>query len=122
MVRMVAVVPIVVCAGWIIWRRWGRGRLPTAPIPSGRIPRETLALEAFMHGNSCLREGQCAEARDAFHQARELDPKLPYVAARLDEVERQQAGGARNADSFTRSPRAIGVGCTAAPEPASVQR
>ncbi len=120
MVRMVAVVLIVVCAGWIIWRRWGRGRLPTAPVPSGRMPRETLALEAFMRGNFCLREGQFAKARAAFHQARELDPKLPYVVARLDEVERQQAGGARHADYLTRSPRAIGVGCTDAPEPASV--
>lgn len=120
MVRMVAVVLIVVCAGWIIWRRWGRGRLPTAPVPSGRLPRETLALEAFMRGNSCLREGQLAEARAAFHQARELDPKLPYVVARLDEVERQQAGGACNTAYLTRYPRAIGVGYTAAPEPAPV--
>lgn len=120
MVRMVAVVLIGVCAGWIIWRRWGRGHLPTAPVPSGRLPRETLAFEAFMRGNSCLREGQFAEARGAFHQARELDPKLPYVDARLDEVERQQADGARHADYRTRSPRAIGVGCTDAPELASV--
>ena len=30
LVRLVAVVLIVVCAGWIIWRRWGRGRKPTA--------------------------------------------------------------------------------------------
>jgi cytochrome c-type biogenesis protein CcmH/NrfG len=74
-----------------------------------------------MRGNSCLRDGQFAEARAAFHQARELDPKLPYVVARLDEVERQQAGGARNADYRTRSPQAIGVGGTGAPEPAMVQ-
>lgn len=110
MVRMVAVVLIGMCAGWIIWRRWGRGHLPTAPVPSGRMPSETLAFEAFMRGNSCLREGQFTEARAAFHQARELDPKLPYVDARLDEVERQQAGGVRNADYLTRSPRATGVG------------
>jgi len=120
MVRMVALVLIIVCAGWIIWRRWGRGRLPIAPVPSGHMPRETLAFKAFMRGNSCLREGQFADARAAFHQAREFDPKLPYVVARLDEVERQQAGGARNADYRTRSPRAIGVGCIEAPEPASV--
>jgi cytochrome c-type biogenesis protein CcmH/NrfG len=73
-----------------------------------------------MRGNSCLREGQLAEARAAFHQARELDPKLPYVVARLDEVERQQAGGACNTAYLTRYPRAIGVGYTAAPEPAPV--
>lgn len=54
------------------------------------IPRETLAHEAFMHGNSCLAAGQFAAAIAAFHQARDLNPKHPYVAARLAEVERQQ--------------------------------
>ena len=59
------------------------------------IPRETLAHEAFMHGNSCVVAGQFAEAIAAFHQARELNPKHPYVATRLAEVERrQQAAGA----------------------------
>jgi cytochrome c-type biogenesis protein CcmH/NrfG len=59
------------------------------------IPRETLAHEAFMHGNSCVVAGQFADAIAAFHQARELNPKHPYVAARLAEVERrQQAAGA----------------------------
>jgi tetratricopeptide (TPR) repeat protein len=59
------------------------------------IPRETLAHQAFMHGNACVEAGQFAEAIAAFHQARELNPKHPYVAARLAEVERrQQAAGA----------------------------
>ncbi len=59
------------------------------------IPRETLAHQAFMHGNSCVTAGQFAEAIAAFHQAQELNPKHPYVAARLAEVERrQQAAGA----------------------------
>ena len=59
------------------------------------IPRETLAHEAFMHGNSCVVAGQFADAIAAFHQARELNPKHPYVAARLAEVARQQqAAGA----------------------------
>jgi tetratricopeptide (TPR) repeat protein len=59
------------------------------------IPRETLAHEAFMHGNTCLAAGQFAEAIAAFHQALELNPKHPYVAERLAEVERrQQAAGA----------------------------
>jgi hypothetical protein len=49
-----------------------------------------------MHGNSYLWEGQCAEARAAFHQARELDPTLPYVVARLDKVERQRVIRADN--------------------------
>lgn len=48
-----------------------------------------------MHGNTCLAAGQFADAITAFHQARELNPKHPYVAARLAEVERrQQAAGA----------------------------
>ena len=34
----------------------------------------------------------------------------------------EAALGARHADYLTRSPRAIGVGCTEAPEPALVQR
>lgn len=59
------------------------------------IPRETLAQHAFMHGNACVAAGRFAEAIAAFHQARELNPKHPYVDARLDEVERQQqAAGA----------------------------
>ena len=59
------------------------------------IPRETLAQEAFIHGNTCLAAGQFAEAITAFHRAWDLDPKHPYVAARLAEVERrQQAAGA----------------------------
>jgi hypothetical protein len=75
------------------------------------MPRETLALEARRRGDSCLREGQCAEARAAFHQARALDPKLPYVIARLDAVERgepgddvQSACGARFPSSPARFP------------------
>ena len=37
------------------------------------IPRETLAHEAFVHGNTCLMAGQFAEAIAAFRQAQELD-------------------------------------------------
>lgn len=54
------------------------------------IPRETLAQEAFAHGNTCLMAGQFAEAIAAFQRARELNPKHPYIAARLAEVERRQ--------------------------------
>jgi hypothetical protein len=54
------------------------------------IPRATLAQEAFIHGNTCLAAGQFPEAIAAFHRARELDPKHPYVTARLAEVERRQ--------------------------------
>ena len=46
-----------------------------------------------MHGNTVA--GQFADAIAAFHQARELNPKHPYVATRLAEAERQQqAAGA----------------------------
>jgi cytochrome c-type biogenesis protein CcmH/NrfG len=56
----------------------------------GTIPRETLALRAFAHGNSCLAEGRFPEAIAAFEQAREIAPKHPHVAGRLAEVARRQ--------------------------------
>jgi cytochrome c-type biogenesis protein CcmH/NrfG len=37
-----------------------------------------------------LAEGQFTDAIAAFHQARKIDPKHPYVAGRLAEVERRQ--------------------------------
>jgi cytochrome c-type biogenesis protein CcmH/NrfG len=49
-----------------------------------------LAHKAFVHGNTCLKEGKFDEARAAFHQALALDPKHPHVASRLAEVERRQ--------------------------------
>jgi cytochrome c-type biogenesis protein CcmH/NrfG len=49
-----------------------------------------LTLQAFTHGNSCLAAGQFADAIAAFHQARKIDPRHPYVAGRLAEVERRQ--------------------------------
>ena len=61
----------------------------TTPVSPG-APRETLALQAFTHGNSCLAAGQFADAIAAFHQARKIDPKHPHVAGRLAEVERRQ--------------------------------
>jgi cytochrome c-type biogenesis protein CcmH/NrfG len=54
------------------------------------MPRENSALKAFVHGNTCLKEGKFAEATAAFHQARELEPKHPHIAGRLAEVERQR--------------------------------
>jgi hypothetical protein len=94
MVSVVLVVVIVVCAGGIVWRRRGRRRAPTNPLPPGGIPPETLALEAFTHGNSCLAAGKFADAIAAFQRARELDPKRPHVADRLAEVERRQRAAA----------------------------
>ena len=78
------------CAGWMAWRRWSDWRTPTGPLPSaGRSP-QTRAFEAFAHGNRCLVAGQWADATAAFEQARTLDPKRPYVAERLAEVDRRQ--------------------------------
>jgi hypothetical protein len=86
----VIVVIAVTGVGWMVWRRRGRWRPTTASgTPEGRTP-ESLAFEAFTHGNTCLAAGKFAEATDAFQRARELDPKRPHVAERLAEVERQQ--------------------------------
>ena len=70
--------------------RWGPGRLPTEPLLSEATSPKTRAFEAFLHGNSCLAAGQFADATAAFEQARTLDPKRPYVAERLAEVDRRQ--------------------------------
>jgi len=81
---------IVLCIGGIVWMRRRRWQAYTTPVLPGTIPRETLALRAFAHGNSCLAEGKFTEAIDAFQQAREIEPKHPHVAGRLAEVARRQ--------------------------------
>ena len=81
---------IVLGIGGIIWMRRRRRQAYATPVSPGGIPRATLALHAFAHGNSCLAAGQFAEATAAFHQAREIEPKHPHVAGRLAEVERRQ--------------------------------
>lgn len=91
MVLTVALGLIGVYVGWLIWQRWSREHRPTTPVTPGSLPYAPLAIEAFMRGNSCLRAGQFTAARAAFHQAGALDPRLPYVLARLDAVEQQQA-------------------------------
>jgi tetratricopeptide (TPR) repeat protein len=90
MVGMIMLVVIGLCIGWIVWMRRRRARVYTAPATPGGMPRETLALDAFAHGNSYLAEGKFDEAIAAFNQARELDPKRAHVANRLAEVERRQ--------------------------------
>jgi len=90
MVSVLMLVVIGLCIGWIVWMRRRRARVYTAPTPPGGISHETLALDAFAHGNSYLAEGKFDEAIAAFHQARELDPKRAHVAGRLAEVERRQ--------------------------------
>lgn len=90
MASVIILVVIGLCIGGIVWMRRRRARAYTAPATPGGMPRETLALDAFAHGNSCLAEGKFDEATAAFHHARELDPKRAHVADRLAEVERRQ--------------------------------
>jgi hypothetical protein len=90
MISIIFMVAIMAGIGWMAWRRWGPGRLPTEPLLAAAHAPKTRAFEAFMHGNSCLAAGQWAAATVAFEQARTLDPKRPYVAERLAEVDRQQ--------------------------------
>jgi hypothetical protein len=90
MISIIVVVAVMACTGWMAWRRWSHRRTPAASgTPAGMTP-ESLAFEAFTHGNTCLAEGKFAEATAAFQRARELDPKRPHVAERLAEVERRQ--------------------------------
>ena len=81
---------IVLCIGGIVWMRRLRWHAYTTPVVPGTIPRATLALRAFAHGNSCLAEGRFPEAIAAFEQARAIEPKHPHVAGRLAEVARRQ--------------------------------
>jgi tetratricopeptide (TPR) repeat protein len=90
MVGVVILGVIVLCISGIVWMRRRRWQAYATPVSPGAIPRETLALKAFIQGNSYLVEGKFTEALAAFHQARELDPKRPYVADRLAEAERRQ--------------------------------
>jgi hypothetical protein len=90
MFSIFVVVAVVACIGWMAWRRWSYSRTPTGPLPSAGIPPETLAFDAFTHGNSYLAEGKFTEATAAFQRSRELDPKRPHVDERLAEVARRQ--------------------------------
>jgi hypothetical protein len=95
MISMMIVVVVMACAGWMAWNRWNYSRAPIRLQPSAEMSPQTLAFEAFTHGNTCLAAGQWADATAAFEQARTLDPKRPYVAERLAEVARRQhAAGA----------------------------
>ena len=90
MVSLGILAVIVLGIGGIVWMRRRRWHAYTTPVAPGTIPRATLALRAFAHGNSCLAEGRFREAIDAFQQAREIEPKHPHVAGRLAEVARRQ--------------------------------
>jgi hypothetical protein len=90
MISIIFMVAIIAGIGWMAWNRWTDWRTPISPQPSAERSRQTRAFEAFAHGNSCLAAGQLADATAAFEQARTLDPKRPYVAERLAEVDRRQ--------------------------------
>jgi hypothetical protein len=90
MTSTIILVAIVVGLGWYFWVRRGRSRMQTAAVAPQGIPPETLALEAFAHGNTCLAEGRFDEAIASFQRSREIDPKRPHVADRLAEVARRQ--------------------------------
>jgi hypothetical protein len=87
---VILVLAIVVGVGWVVWRRQGGWRAQTGPLASESIPLETLAFDAFTHGNTCLAEGKFADAIASFQRARELDLKRLHVAERLAEAERRQ--------------------------------
>ena len=90
MTSLIIIVVVMACAGWLAWRRWTYWRTPLSPQPSAERSPQSRAFEAFTHGNTCLAAGQWADATAAFEQARTLDPKRPYVAERLAEVDRRQ--------------------------------
>jgi len=90
MISLIFVVAMIAGASWFVWSRWTDWRTPTGPLPSAERSPQTRAFEAFAHGNRCLVAGQWADATAAFEQARTLDPKRPYVAERLAEVDRRQ--------------------------------
>ena len=58
MTSMIILVCIGLCIGWIVWMRRHRARVYTAPATPGGMPRETLALDAFAHGNLVLGGGE----------------------------------------------------------------
>jgi hypothetical protein len=90
MITVILVIAVVLGVGWTVWRRRGRWHMPAVSATSAGMTPESLAFEAFTHGNSCLAAGQFAEATEAFQRARDLDPKRPHVAERLAEVARRQ--------------------------------
>ena len=84
---VIVLVILSICVGMIVWGRYCKRRNTDPVLPEVLSP----AHKAFVHGNTCLREGKFAEATTNFRQALEFDPKHPHVIDRLAEVERQQA-------------------------------
>lgn len=86
----IAVVVIAVGTGLIIWRMQSKKVITGSTPPKVRSP-EVLAHKAFVHGNTCLMEGEFAEAIASFQQALTLNPNHPHAANRLAEAEQRQA-------------------------------
>ena len=89
MISIIFMVAIVAGIGWFVWRHWTDWRTPIRRQPSAEPSPQTRAFEAFAHGNTCVAEGRFADATAAFQRAGTLDPKRPYVAERLAEVDRR---------------------------------
>ena len=87
---IVIIILVILGAGWFAWRSRRYKQASALRASSQGRPKENVAHNAFVHGNTCLMEGKFDEARAAFHQARELEPKHPHIAGRLAEVERQE--------------------------------
>jgi len=85
----IVILLIVLGLGGFAWRRRRYRQAYDLRVSSQSKPKENLAQKAFIHGNTCLMEGKFDDARDAFQQALEIEPKHPHVASRLAEVERQ---------------------------------
>ena len=90
MVGVVICVSLGLCISGILWKRRRRGRTDVTPASATAMSHETLALQVFAHGNRRLAAGRFDEARAAFHQVLELNPRHPDVAGRLATVERQR--------------------------------
>jgi cytochrome c-type biogenesis protein CcmH/NrfG len=103
LISIFVVMVVLASAAWIGWRRWGSWRTSSAPHQSAAVSSETLAFEAFTHGNTCLAAGQFAEATASFERARELDPKRLHVADRLAEVARRQQAASATPPTATRA-------------------
>ena len=80
---VIVMLVIIAGVGWIAWKRRRRQQAHAFCISSQGRPTESVAHNAFVHGNTCLMEGKFDEARAAFHQARDLEPTHVHIDARL---------------------------------------
>lgn len=92
---------VIAGIGWYVWQGQRRRQAYDLRISSQGKPKESVAHQAFVHGNTCLIEGKFDEARTAFQQVHDLEPNHPHIDARLAEVERQQVVNATAAAKST---------------------